>query len=126
MSKGWKAAKIQDIPPIKDSWAKGWHSARHYFGITGFGVNAVTKNKGENLTPAHNEKTSGQQELFVVLKGKASFSIGKDKYTAKEGEAVFVEPEIERSAEALATPTMLLIIGGAPGKAYQIGDWEKA
>jgi len=125
MNKGWKSAKIQDIPPIKDSWAKGWHSVRHYFGITGFGVNAATKDKGESITPTHNEKESGHQELFVVLEGRAEFKIGKDKATLVSGEAVAIEPEVDRSATALETPTTVLIIGSAPGKAYEIAPWEK-
>lgn len=125
MSKGWKSAKIQDIPPIKDSWAKGWHSVRHYFGITGFGVNAATKQKGESITPTHNEKESGHQELFVVLDGKAEFTIGKEKIVLGKDDAIEIEPELDRSARALVTPTTVLIIGSAPGKAYEIAPWEK-
>ena len=123
--KGWKKAKITEIGPIKDSWAKGWHSVRHHFGITGFGVNAATKDKGESITPTHDEKKSGHQELFVVLEGEAEFSVGNDKTTLKQGEALMVEPQLDRSATALKTPTTVLIIGAAPGKAFEIAQWEK-
>lgn len=123
--KGWKTAQIQDIPPIKDSWSKGWHSIRYYFGITGFGINAATKKKGESLTPEHDEKESGQQEVFVVMKGKVEFYVDGKSFIGTEGCILYVDPEPKRSAKALVTPTTLLIIGGAPGKVYEIAPWEK-
>jgi hypothetical protein len=38
---------------------------------------------------------------------------------------VAVEPGTTRKFEAASSPTTLLAIGGTPGKAYEIGDWEK-
>ena len=35
---GWKAAAIDDIPPVKSDWPATWKSMRHHFGITAFGV----------------------------------------------------------------------------------------
>ncbi len=124
-SKGWQTADIHDIPPIKESWGKSWHSIRHYFGISGFGVNAATKNKGESLTPEHDETKSGQQELFIVTEGKAEFCVAGKSFVGMPGCLVFVEPHIRRSAKAVDSPTSLLMIGGAPGQAYKIGAWEK-
>lgn len=124
MSKGWKVADVHDIPPIKASWSKGWHSIRHFFGITGFGVNGVTRNKGEILTPEHDEMKSGQQELFVVLEGKAEFVLDGEKSVATEGMLVAIEPSIKRQATALVSPTTIIAVGGAPGKAYEIQSWE--
>ena len=40
-------------------------------------------------------------------------------------EVVAVEPGTTRKFEAASSPTTLLAIGGTPGKAYEIGDWEK-
>lgn len=123
-SKGWKVADVNDIPPVKASWSKGWHSIRHFFGITGFGVNAVTRNKGGSLTPEHDEMKSGQQELFVVLEGKAEFVLGGEKVLANKGMAVAIEPNIKRQATALVSPTTIMAVGGTPGKAYKIQSWE--
>jgi hypothetical protein len=36
-----------------------------------------------------------------------------------------VEPAVARKIEATASPTTLIAIGGTPGKAYEVGDWEK-
>jgi hypothetical protein len=45
--------------------------------------------------------------------------------TAPEGSVVAVEPQTSRKFEAGSSPTTLLVIGGAPGKPYEVGDWEK-
>jgi quercetin dioxygenase-like cupin family protein len=122
---GWKAAKIQDIPPLKDSFMKGWHSVRHHLDIRAFGVNAVTVGKGEELVKAHDEAQSLQQELFVILSGRAEFVLNGQTVKAVPGTAIAVEPEVLRSAVALESPTSVLIIGAKPGEIYEPPRWDK-
>jgi hypothetical protein len=38
---------------------------------------------------------------------------------------VSVGPAVTRKLEATASPTTLVVVGATPGKAYEIGDWEK-
>ena len=40
---GWGIEDVDRIPPVKPDWPATWKSVRHHFGITGFGINAVTK-----------------------------------------------------------------------------------
>lgn len=124
-SRGWVAEDILEIPPIKPTWAKGWHSIRHQFGIKAFGVNGATKDKGESITPEHDEIGTKHQELFVVITGKAEFSVDGKVFIGCAGGLVFVEPQIKRSAKALEDNTTVLIIGGPVGQAYEVGEWEK-
>ncbi len=125
MIKGWKVANISDIGPVKDSWPADWHSIRHFFGIEGFGINAATKKAGDSITPEHDEAGGGQQEVFVVMQGKAEFTLDGAVVTAGKFDIVYIDPHVRRSAKALETPTTVLIVGGTPGKAYKIGKWEK-
>jgi uncharacterized cupin superfamily protein len=125
MSTGWKVANINDIGPVKDSWSAGWHSIRHFFGIEGFGINAASKNAGDSITPEHDEAGDGQQEVFIVLEGEAEFTLDGKTQKANKFDVVFIEPQVRRSAKALATPTTVLVVGGTPGKAYKVGNWEK-
>ena len=62
----WQVADVNGIPPVKEDWPATWKSVRHYFGITGFGVNAVTKDAGNVLIPEHDETASGQDRKSVV------------------------------------------------------------
>ena len=45
--------------------------------------------------------------------------------TVPAGGMVSVGPAVTRKLEATASPTTLVVVGATPGKAYEIGDWEK-
>jgi mannose-6-phosphate isomerase-like protein (cupin superfamily) len=122
---GWSVAQVDDVPPVKPDWPTTWKSIRHHFGITAFGINAVTKDEGKVLIPEHHEQESGQQEVYFVHRGTAQVTLDGETVTAPEGAVIAVEPGTSRKIEAAASPTTLLVIGGAPGRAYEVGDWEK-
>jgi uncharacterized cupin superfamily protein len=122
---GWKVATIDDIPPVKADWPTTWKSVRHHFGITAFGVNAVTKDAGNVLIPEHHHGETGEQELYVVLAGEAVATLDGEQVRVPAGSAVGVECGTSRKFESAASPTTLMVIGAVPGKAYEVGDWEK-
>jgi uncharacterized cupin superfamily protein len=124
-SKGWQAAKIVDIPPVKPDWPATWKSVRHFFGITAFGVNAVSKDAGNVLIPEHDETASGQEELYIVCEGEATATLDGEEASVPAGTAVMTGPACRRKFVAAASPTTLLVIGGTPGKAYEVGEWER-
>ena len=122
---GWSVAHVDEVPPVKPDWPDTWKSIRHYFGVSAFGINAVTKDEGKVLIPEHHEQESGQQEVYFVHRGSALVTLNGETVTADAGAVVAVEPGTSRKFEAASSPTTLLVIGATPGKAYEIGDWEK-
>jgi uncharacterized cupin superfamily protein len=122
---GWKVAEIDEIPPVKADWPVTWKSVRHHFGITAFGVNAVTKDGGNVLIPEHDHAGSGEQELYVILAGEALATLDGEQVTVPAGSAVGVEGGTRRKFESVASPTTLMVIGAIPGRSYEIGEWEK-
>jgi len=122
-SQGWKTEHIDDVPPMKSSFQKGWKSIRWHLGIESFGVNASTRSKGEPLTPVHDEVEGNQDELFVVLEGLAEFSLDGKKVKAKAGTLISVKPKVKRGATALEDKTTILIIGAPIGKIYKPPSW---
>ena len=122
---GWKAAAIDDIPPVKPDWPATWKSVRHYFGINAFGINAVTKDAGNVLIPEHEHGDSGEQEIYIVIAGEAKATLDGTEVAVPAGTAVATEGSVRRKFEAVASPTTLIVVGGTPGKAYEVGDWEK-
>jgi mannose-6-phosphate isomerase-like protein (cupin superfamily) len=122
---GWKVAAIDEIPPVKDDWPATWKSVRHHFGITSFGVNAVTKDEDKVLIPEHDHAETGEQELYVVLAGEATATLDGEQVQVPAGSAVGVEGGTRRKFESAASPTTLMVIGGTPGQAYEIGEWEQ-
>ena len=114
---------INDVPPKKDGMSKGWKSVRWHMGIEAFGVNAVTKPKGEWLTPIHEEIKENQDELFVVTEGLAEFHLDGKKVKAAPGTLVSAKPIVQRGVLSLKSPTTILIIGSPIGKIYKPVSW---
>jgi uncharacterized cupin superfamily protein len=123
MNKNWRIEQIANVPPKKSTYSKGWKSIRWHMGIEAFGVNGVTKSKGEWLTPIHDELKDNQDELFIVLEGEAEFSLDDKKVKAPAGTLISVKPAVKRGAKSLITPTTLLIVGSSIGAVYQPPDW---
>lgn len=123
---GWKCAVLTQIPPLKSSFNPGWHSVRHYLGISAFGVNGVSSQAvGDELVPEHDEKQSDQEEMFFVCEGLVEIIIDGERCEAGPGVLVSVEPQCRRRVKALDHPTVLLIVGAPKRSAYQPPAWDK-
>ncbi|HSC48997.1 MAG TPA: hypothetical protein VLD16_01945 [Gaiellaceae bacterium] len=96
---------------------------REHFGIHAFGANAYRPSEDGTLIGEHTETGSGQEELYVVLDGQATFEIDGETFDAPAGTFVAVRPESKRKATGTGT---VLAIGGKPGEAYQPLDWGGA
>src|SRR5215470_12886631 len=92
--------ELQDIAYREDTHMR---PVRHHLGITAFGSNAWTAAEvGDRLMPEH-EEDPGNEELYVVLRGRARFEIDGD---------------------AVEAGTTVLAIGSTVGKPYEAGGWE--
>jgi tetratricopeptide (TPR) repeat protein len=122
---GYKVAQLEDIEEVNDGRCP-WRAVRHELGITAFGVNSWTaRDAGDRIINEHEEDgPGGEQELYVVLKGRATFELGDEKVDAPEGTLVFVETGVRRTAFAEEAATTILAIGGVAGEAYEPFGWE--
>jgi mannose-6-phosphate isomerase-like protein (cupin superfamily) len=96
---------------------------RRELGIQAFGTNAYRSVEGGELIREHDEAgfhvaNGDQEELYVVVEGRATFNVDGEKIDAPSGTAVLVRPESKRSAVAEEPGTTVLAIGGTPGEAY--------
>ena len=131
MEREYAAARISEIPsPVPaEPGSYDWKPVRHHFDIRSFGVNANVADAGDVLVEKHTEvEDSGtrHEELFLVVSGRATFTVAGDEIDAPAGTLVFVpDPEVVRSARALEDGTTVLAVGGEPGAAYTVSQWEK-
>ena len=96
---------------------------REHLGIRAFGINAYTPGEDGGLISEHDEAGSGQEELYIVLDGNATFEVDGETVDAPAGTFVFVRPESRRKATGDGT---VLAIGATTGEAYQALDWGEA
>jgi tetratricopeptide (TPR) repeat protein len=104
----------------------GWSPIRRALGVSAFGINAWTgKEAGATIITEHHEKPSGHEELYVVVAGRATFTVGGEEVDAPVGTIVFVrDPEAKRGAVAAEPDSTVLAVGGKPGEAYRPRAWE--
>jgi hypothetical protein len=114
----WKVARLDEIE------RRGRDiPVREHFGIQAFGINAYTTGEDGTLINDHDEAGSGQEELYIVLDGTATFEIDGETVEAPPGSLVFVGPESRRRATGDGT---ILAVGATPGKAYEGILWGEA
>src|SRR5438067_10280828 len=63
--------------------------------------------------------------FFFVHEDEVKATVGGEEFTAPAGTFIAVEPSTKRKFEAAASPTTILVVGAPPGRAYQVGAWEK-
>ena len=114
----WKVARLDDIE------RRGRDiPVREHLGIHAFGINAFVPGEDGTLIGEHDEAGSGQEELYIVLDGNATFEIDGEVFEAPPGTFVFVRPEARRKATGDGT---VLALGATVGEAYQGIDWGEA
>ncbi|HZT85636.1 MAG TPA: cupin domain-containing protein [Gaiellaceae bacterium] len=96
---------------------------RHLLGFRPAGVNAWIADTGGQLIPPH-EEDSGNEELYAVVRGRATFTVGEEEADASAGSLVFVEPEVFRTAVAREDGTLVFAVGGTVGEAFNPGGWD--
>ena len=105
-----------------------WRPVRRPLGATAFGVNAWTADAaGDELIESHTEGTPsspGHEELYLVVEGRATFTVGDEEIDAPAGTLVLVDVGTLRSAVAAQDATTVVVIGGEPGAAGPGSAWE--
>jgi len=121
---GYAVAHLDEIDEMDDG-REPWRPIRHHFGITAFGVNAWTaRDSGDRIINEHDESDESNEELYVVLRGRATFELDGERVDAPTGTLVFACPGVKRTAFAEEPETTILALGGTPGKAYESDGWE--
>src|SRR5690348_5386413 len=74
-----------------------YRPVRRYFGIASFGVSSFTGRKsGDRIINEHSEEDD-QEELYLVLQGRATFELGGEQVDVPTGTFVFAEPGVKRT-----------------------------
>jgi tetratricopeptide (TPR) repeat protein len=97
--------------------------------VTGFGIAVWEAGAaGDELIERHDETTTGagvaHEELYLVLDGRATFTVDGEQIDAPAGACVLVEVGAMREAIAAEAGTRVLALGGEPGAALPASPFE--
>jgi quercetin dioxygenase-like cupin family protein len=118
--------RLDEVPlvPTDDPDDFDWYPLQHHFGLGAFGVNAFGGDAGIQLVAEHDERESGQEELYVVVRGSARFTLNGEEHDAAAVSVVAVpDASVARAAIAIEDRTLLLVVG-APSDAGFATTWR--
>ena len=127
--------RLDELKPAPQIAPQGTDDGRQRFdvrrrlGITAFGVAAFRAPSGVDVIPEHDETLlgePGQEELYFVVSGAATFEVDGEVFAARTGALVQVQPAAMRKATATEDGTTILVVGGTPGEAYKPAPEEAA
>jgi mannose-6-phosphate isomerase-like protein (cupin superfamily) len=125
---GWTAVAVDAVEAVP--WRGTdlvWRPLRAALGLHAFGAAAYTAERsGQTLVEPHAEAAGGRghEELYVVMRGRATFTLDGRALDAPAGTCVRVAPATHRVAVAAEVPATVLAFGADPG-AYAVagGEW---
>jgi quercetin dioxygenase-like cupin family protein len=124
-----RTAKLDDIPLGEHNGQEDWLPIRHALGVRAFGINAWRADRGQQVIGEHVEREdspSEHEELYLVLDGRAMFTVDGETVDAPRGTLVHVpDPGSSRGAVAQEDGTVVLVVGGEPGAAFAVSRWEQ-
>jgi mannose-6-phosphate isomerase-like protein (cupin superfamily) len=115
---------LAEYPVVATEYGR-WQPLNSPLEVTGFGINAMVCDPGEEFDIEHTEEDSGQQEAYIVVSGAAVFTIDGEETEAPAGTVVSVPNSgAVRSYRASAPGTRIVCVGGSPtGEPVDFGTW---
>src|SRR6267378_4542666 len=113
----WEVSEITGVRTVSDGDPDDpqWYPLQHALGIDTFGINLfVATRAGQALVEEHDERESGQQELYLILDGQAMFELdGESIHVGADSAVAVTDSSVRRSATALTPGTRLLVVGAS-------------
>jgi hypothetical protein len=113
----YTAKKIGDM---EASFGGGFVKARAELGVTSFGMQVIQMPPNYEDYPLHDHAESGQEEVFLALKGSGWIEIEGERVDLEPDLFVRVGPEPKRKVFSGPEGLRMLALGAAPGSPYEI------
>lgn len=110
------------ISEMEAGFGGGFVKARAELGVTSFGMQVIQLPADYKDYPLHDHAESGQEEVFIALKGSGWIEIEGDRVELEPDLFVRVGPTPKRKVFAGPEGLQMLALGGAPGAAYEINE----
>jgi hypothetical protein len=121
----YEVASLDELErlPVVDGQLE-WRPIRRHFDIRAFGANAYFGARAGSLVVEEHSERGGHQELYVVVTGRATFTVDGQELDAPAGTLVFVRPGTRRVAVAADDGTTVLVLGAKAGEPFTPSPWE--
>lgn len=118
----YTAKRIDDMEAI---FRGGFKRARAELGVESFGMQVIDMPPNLDGYPEHDHAESGQEEVFVVLRGGGEIEVDGERVPLDRDTIVRVGSSARRKLWPGDEGLRVLALGGVPGKAYEAPDITK-
>ena len=114
--------KIDDMEAI---YGGGFKRARAELGVESFGMQVLDIPAGFADYPEHDHDETGQEEVYLVLRGSADVEIEGKRIALDPDTIVRVGAGTKRKLHPGPEGVRVLALGGSPGKIYEAPENTK-
>lgn len=114
--------EVKRIDDMEASFWGSFHKARAELGLSSFGMQVLDLPPASDGYPEHDHGEDGQEEAYIVLAGGGEIEIDGKRHAIDPQIMAGVQPGTKRKIHPGPQGMRLLVVGGVPGKAYEIVD----
>src|SRR2546423_13326269 len=110
---------VKRIDEMDAALGGAFKRARAELGVESFGMQVLDLPPNLEQYPEHDHAASGQEEVFVVLRGSAEIEIDGERVAIDPDTIVRVGPKARRKIYTGDKGARILALGGVPGAVYE-------
>jgi mannose-6-phosphate isomerase-like protein (cupin superfamily) len=110
---------LKRIDEMDTAFLGAFKRARAELGVESFGMQVIDLPPNFDRYPGHDHSDSGQEEVFLALRGSGEIEIGDERVPLDADHIVRVGPEETRKVVSGPDGIRLLALGGTPGQVYE-------
>jgi hypothetical protein len=108
------------IGEMEAGYGGGFVKVRAELGLSAFGAQVIQLPPSFDGYPEHDHAEDGQEELYALIGGSGWLDIEGERVELDAETLVRVAPGVKRKLYSGPDGTRVLVIGGTPGKGYEI------
>jgi mannose-6-phosphate isomerase-like protein (cupin superfamily) len=110
---------VKRIDEMDTAFLGAFKRARAELGVESFGMQVIDLPPNFDRYPEHDHGESGQEEVFLALRGTGEIEIGDERVPLDADHIVRVGPEERRKLTSGPNGIRILALGGTPGQVYE-------
>jgi uncharacterized cupin superfamily protein len=110
---------VKRLDEFEAIFGGAFRRVRAGLGVSSFGLALMDFPPGFTQYPEHDHGPDGQEEVYAVLAGVATLTVGGEDYELEPGVFARVGPQEARKISTGDEGARVLAIGASPGKIYE-------
>jgi hypothetical protein len=116
---------VKKIDEMEAVYLGSFKRVRAELGVESFGIQIIDMPPNFDRYPEHDHAESGQEEVFLSLRGGGEIEIDGERFPLDPDHVVRVGPQAKRKLWPGPDGIRILALGGTPGQLYEPPEVSK-